>query len=246
LRKLLLFPLTLFALAAFAVTPAGSGTASDPYVFRNIDQLSGWDSCDSCAGFNGSGPKAPHSMEKVSSPSLDGAALQFDLGGSTPYARALWWNSLTRSSSLLKNTRHFILDAYFYLTNPNAPYAMEYAVTQYISGHKLNFGMQCNVKGTHMWDVSSGESPTWKASPAPCAPPAPFKWHHVVMEFERLSGDDLRYVSINYDGKLTIVNRVYSPHSDKSTNLTFHYQMDGNKQMTNYSTWLDKVTLKMW
>jgi hypothetical protein len=213
--------------------------------FSNIDELADWGSCDSCAGFNGEGPTTPYSMSRVSSPSLDGKSAKFWLGGDTPYARALWWKSLTRDYTRINNAKHFILDTFFYYTNPKAPYALEFTVTQYVNGRKLNFGMQCNILGGGVWDVSTGNNPTWRHTAIPCVPPT-YKWNHVVMEFERMSDYRLRYVSITFNGEKHYIDQYYAPRSTSSTNLTFHYQMDGNKTMTDYTTYLDEVTVKMW
>jgi hypothetical protein len=42
------------------------------------------------------------------------------------------------------------------------------------------------------------------------------------------------------------VNRTYSPKSSGVSELNVAFQMDGNKDMTDYQVWLDKVTLTAW
>src|SRR5262249_2132360 len=72
--------------------------ASEPInkkVYANIDEMTGWAHCDVCAGRDGQGPTTTYWQAQFrTSPSLDGASSEFFLGGSAPYAAALWWKQL--------------------------------------------------------------------------------------------------------------------------------------------------------
>jgi hypothetical protein len=216
--------------------------------YSNIDQMSGWGSCDECAGKDGDGASAVYSMKQgVSSPSLDGKSTKFFLGGSEPYANALWWKKLIGDATVVRKQRHFKLDMYFYYTNASAVQGLEFAITQYTDGKKYNFGMQCNVRNGGQWDVSSGNlSYVWTRTDIPCPAPPTYKWNHLEMEFERTSDGKQRYISVTLNGKKSYVNKTFGPRTTSSNQITFHYQMNGNKYQTDYSTWTDKITVKTW
>ena len=98
---------------------SSSGSApSGSKQYANINQMTGWDSCDACAGAGGSGPKATHTLtQNISSPALDGKAAEFYLKGSKPYSNALWWKQLGANP----NVSNFTYDLYFYLKTPVLP-----------------------------------------------------------------------------------------------------------------------------
>jgi hypothetical protein len=80
------------------------------FTYTNIDQMTGWQSCTTCAGAGGSGPVATFSMvQNQASPSLDGRAVKFSLGGTTPYSDALWWKQL----GAVNTASNFKYDLYF-------------------------------------------------------------------------------------------------------------------------------------
>ena len=205
-------------------------------------QKSKWTSCTVCAGKNGSGPSASYSQTTyVSSPSMTGSSSKFSIGGSTPYANALWWKQLGGNSS----AHNFKYDLYFYLKNPTAAQALEFDVNQSVGGHKYIFGTECNIKGSHTWRVWSAAT-SWVSTGIPCGMPSAYKWHHLTWNFQRTSTGKVKFVSVTLDGKTSYVNRTYSPKSSGVSELNVAFQMDGNKDMTDYQVWLDKVTLTAW
>src|SRR5438552_3218317 len=89
----------------------------------SIDQMTGWTSCSSCAGYGGTGAVTAHSLtQNLSSPSLDGKSAQFSISGTTAYANALWWKQLGGKDS----AHNFIYDVYYYIKTPTAPQALEF------------------------------------------------------------------------------------------------------------------------
>src|SRR3954468_11331897 len=90
-----LFPaFFLIALATIATSALAQTTIS------NIDQMTGWQSCSTCAGYGGNGPVTTHSMaQNQSSPSMDGHSVKFSIAGWTRYATALWWKRLGRKDA---------------------------------------------------------------------------------------------------------------------------------------------------
>ncbi len=231
----------LMSVAVGSIAVLGlSGHADAGTVYSSV-QKSKWTSCTSCAGAGGSGPTASISQYTyISSPSLDGAASQFNLSGSHSYSDALWWKQLGANSG----ASNFKYDVYFYIKNPNAAQALEFDVNQSIGGKKYIFGTECSIKSTGTWHVWSS-SAKWQNTGIPCHAPTAYAWHHLVEQFQRVNGM-VKFVSITLDGKTSYVNRSYAPQGSSVQELNVAFQMDGNSSMTPYSVWLDKVNLTAW
>lgn len=219
-------------------------TPSGAKVFSNIDQMTGWEHCDVCSGINAAGPRTAYSVTYgVNNPSMDGKSVQFWLGGSTPYASALWWKQLGGNSGV----RNFRYDLYFYIQDAKAPQALEFDANQSISPYRYVMGTECSLKTSHQWSVWDGAAKTWRPTGAPCNYIEPYKWHHLVEEFERTPDGKVRYVSITLDGVKHYINRYYSPqYVGGGYDINVAIQLDGNSSMTNYKLWADKITLTYW
>jgi hypothetical protein len=223
---------TVFAGALFA----GTTTKTD------IDHMTGWEHCTKCAGSGGTGTTANYSMQQnVSSPSMDGRAVKFSLGGSTPFSNALWWKQLGADDS----KHHFVYDTYFYLKNPGAVQSLEFDVNQALNGKKYIFGTQCSfVRGT--FDIYSAAA-KWVHTGISCtAAKKAYKWHHLVWEVQRTTDNKVKFVSVTLDGVKHYVNKTYAPKASSVHEIDVAFQMDGNKSQTDYQTWVDKVKLTYW
>jgi hypothetical protein len=219
--------------------PAPPSTAK---VFSDIDQLTGWQSCTTCAGAGGQGPTATFSMsQNVASPSMDGRAAQFNIGGTVPYSDALWWKQL----GAVNTASNFKYDVYFYLTNSNVAQSLEFDVNQSNGAHKFIFGTQCNIRNGAHWDVWGGTSGTWQNTGIACTVPSSFTWHHLTWEFQR-SATNMIFVGFTLDGVTHYVNRSYPAIGSGVNELNVAFQMDGDYAMHAYSTWIDKVSLTAW
>ncbi len=224
-------------------TTSSSTIPSNATYYNNIDQMTGWASCDACAGQGGAGPSAVYSMtENQSSPSLDGKSAVFFLGGTNPYASALWWKQLGGNSAL----HNFVYDLYFYMKNPSASQALEFDVNQSQNGQKFIFGTQCDYKDHKDWDVWDTKNGAWIKTGIPCSPPQAYTWNHLVLEFQRTSGGKAAFVAVTLNGKKSYINRSYYPKSANAYELNAAFQMDGNGSAVDYSVWLDKVRLIGW
>ncbi len=228
-----------FVLVAF-LTLASSAAAQT--TISKIDQMSGWDQCTVCAGTNGAGSSASFSMTRgVSSPSMDGSATKFNLGGTNSYSNALWWKQLGAQSA----AHHFVYDIYFYLKTPTSAQALEFDVNQSVGGHKYIFGTECSMKSTKTWRIWSA-SKSWFSTGVPCGVPSAYTWHHLTWEFQRTTDNKVKFVSVTYDGNKHYLNTVVDPKSSSTNELNVAFQMDGNKYQTDYSTWVDKISLRYW
>lgn len=218
-------------------TPAPSGAAT----YANIDQMAGWQNCGACAGSGGNGTVGPYSMrQNVGSPSMDGRASHFWLGGNKPYADALWWKQLGGNPK----ASHFIYDLYFYYTNAGAPQALEFDGNQSVVGRKYIFGTQCNV-AAKQWDVWNTSRVAWVHTGVSCTAPPTFQWNHLVLEYER-AGGQTHFIAITLNGKKSYINRYGGSKGSGVSELNVAFQMDLNNRATNYDVWVDKVNLIAW
>lgn len=221
---------------------AGTTFVNGLLTYMDIDQQTGWSSCDVCSGMNQNGPTTPHTISYgQTSPSLDGNSIMLWLGGSTPYASALWWKGLGTSSA-----SHFKYDLYFYLKNPAASEALEFDVYQTINGKHYVLGMECSLKTSHMWSTYDTANHHWIPSSAPCNYLAPYTWHHLTTETERTSDNRIHFIAVTLDGTKYYLNKYAYPVAASYNNITVALQLDGNNTMTNYSEWVDKVNLTAW
>lgn len=226
-----------------SASSGGTSVPSSAKVFANIDQVSGWDSCNSCAGPGGKGAAVPYSMTQgQSTPSMDGKSTEFHLGGSSPYSAALWWKQLGANMNL----SNFVYDLYFYVRNPSASQALEFDMNQSGGGKKWIFGTQCDYKDHKDWDVWDTKNHAWIKTGIPCTAPAAYSWNHLVLEFQRTSNGMAKFIAVTLNGKKSYFNRTYYPQSSGAQELNVAFQMDGNGSGTNYSVWLDKVNMSAW
>jgi hypothetical protein len=226
----------------FNVATSTSGVPTNAKKYTTIEQMTGWQSCDTCAGAGGSGPTAVVSMtQNVTSPSLDSKSAQFYLKGSQPYSGGLWWKQLGANSAVSS----FQYDLYFYLKNPSAAQALEFDVNQSINGKKYIFGTECDVKDHHAWNIYDAANHKWMGTGIACTTPIAYAWNHLTLEFQRVNGQ-MKFVAVTLNGKKSYFNRSYyaAPSGVSELNVAVQIDTDGNN--TAYSEWVDKITLSAW
>ena len=233
---------SIFLAAFFLAVTAFTASVAAQTLKSNIQKMTGWQSCSACAGAGGSGPVATFSMTQFqTSPSLSGASSRQHISGSTPYSNAIWWKQLGPSNS----STHFIYNIYFYLRSPSYAQALEFDVNQSNGVHKFIFGTQCNIKDGHVWDVYDPAGHAWRSTGIYCGAPSAYTWHHLTWELYRDS-TQVHYVSLTLDGVKHFVNRAYNARSSSTKEVNVAFQMDGDKYMHTYDTWIDQVSLKYW
>ena len=233
---------TVLKSATINITVQGFSVPANATHYNDINQMTGWESCDTCAGKAGSGPTSVYKMtQNISSPSLDGSSAQFYLQGSQPYSAALWWKQLGSNSSV----SNFQYDLYFYLKNPSAAQALEFDVNQSINGQKFIFGTECDIKNHHDWDVYDGADHQWMQTGIACSAPAAYTWNHLTLEFQRVNGQ-AKFISITLNGKKSYFNKAYGPASTSTSELNVALQLDGDGSNTPYNEWADKINLSAW
>jgi hypothetical protein len=234
----------------FTLNVASNGSApSNGTEVSNIQQLGGWEACDTCAGAGGSGPSAPYGLTQgVGSPSLDGASAQFWIGGSTPYSDVLWWKKILVEDQLAQNeaAHHFVYDLYFYTDNGSAAEGIEWDVNQFVDGRSYIFGSQCSYRSSNTWDVWDNANNRWVSTGISCGAFQSYSWNHVILEFERTWDNKLHYVAITLNGSKHYLDWYYDSTPTSWSGVTVNYQMDGDYKQTNYSTWVDQMKLTYW
>lgn len=212
-------------------------------VFSQIEDMTGWQNCDVCAGPGGQGPTAPHWMAQFQSkPSLDGSSAEFFLGGSTPYAAALWWKQLGGIDSVT----HMVYDTNFFLTNANAVEALEFDVNQAVNGRHYIFGTECDFWGTRHWRIWDSVL-HWQDSGVSCANAQSANvWHHLKWEFERTADAHTHFIAVTVDGNRQVVNHFQTSEGANYRELNIAFQMDGKSPMVDYNVWIDEATLTVW
>ena len=227
----------LFVRAALLCALSTLSLAGDT-TYNMIQAMSGWQTCDSCAG---SGP-VQHSMaQHISSPSMTGNATKYSLGGNSPYHNAIWWKQLGANP----NATHFIYDLYFYLTTPGAAQALEFDMNQSVGGKKFIFGTECNIKNGHQWDVWNTAGGYWVHTGVGCSQPPAYQWNHLVLEFQRV-GNQAKFISVTVNGHKSYFNRSFNVYGVNAQELNAAVQLDGDYNQQNYSEWVDKMTVTAW
>ena len=226
--------------------------------FSNLQASKGWigygelppkyDICSSC----GSG--VTWSMNQgISSPSMDGKAAKFSMGGTTPYADVLWNNHLIGDGStqglpdsdhtLVPTLHNFTYDTYFYGTNLTLSENIEFDIGLFFNDMGFMFGTQCQIVNGQVWGIWDNVNGKWVPTKAPCKPSSN-SWNHVIVSVQRNSDDQLLYKSITLNGVTTTLNAEY-PHFSAPGwwGVVTNFQLDGNYKQSPYSVYLDKFAL---
>jgi hypothetical protein len=206
-----------------------------------LEKRSGWDSCSVCAGTDGNGDYTPHSMTKnVSSPTRGAKSAHFSISGSNSYGDALWWNTLGSGVS----STNFVYDVYLYLKNPSASRALEFDVVETSHGRHITFATQCNFSA-HVFRVYSNTA-HWVDTAIACHTLTAYKWNHLTLEFHRTSGGNAQFVSMTLNGTKHYFNKTESGKSSSGNTTNVSFQMDQNKSASDYSVWMENLSLKHW
>jgi hypothetical protein len=190
--------------------------------------------------------------QNVSSPSMNGEAMQFNLGGTAVYTDALFNNHLIGDLSsqgmpdanhtLVPGYHNFTYDVYFYGTNLQLSQAVEFDINQFFDNLGFIWGHECRIAGGHEWDVWDNATAHWTPTGIACNP-VDNAWNHLTIQVQRTSDNQLLYQSITLNGVTSTLNQYYDPGSAPGWyGVTVNYQMDGNYQQSPYSVYLDDLT----
>ena len=213
-----------------------------------IQTMPGWQSCSAlfptgsgrdgqiCAA--GLGTAVSTMTENQSTPSMDGKAAKFTMGGPTAYSNMLYFNPVAGGD----NVSHFIYDLYFYIDNPNASQALEFDINQTFGGKRWVWGSECSFNASGKWDIWDDVN-GWKPTIYDCKPFPANTWIHLVWNVERV-GDQVHYISLTVGDQTFNVDTYYPNQPDWSLEeIDVAFQMDGNYKQEPYNVWLDQVNL---
>jgi hypothetical protein len=241
------------ATTPITITVKGGGGNS----FYNLQSEGGWDvagqgppnyvDCNPCGS-----QISWSSKTNISSPSMDGNATKYSIGGDTPYWDVLWDNPMIGVNStqglpdpnqtLVPSLHDFTYDVYFYGSNLNLSQALEFDINQFYDNLGFIWGHECRIAGGNEWDVWDNVSAHWVPTGIACYPNEN-QWNHLTIQVERTSSNQLLYKSITLNGDTHTLNWTYNPGStDGWYGITINWQMDGNYQQSPYSVYLDELT----
>jgi hypothetical protein len=191
----------------------------------------------------------------ATSPSLSGNATQFNLGGTTPYADALFSAQLIGQNSpqipdadhtLLPTLHNFIYDSYFYVTDTTVTQELEFDISMYMNGVGMIWGHQCNNLGDGDWDIWDNSHARWVSAGVPCE--FVDGWNHVRIQVQRQDDNTLVYQSIELNGVNYPLNITSSPGTAAASwwGVTANYQMDGDSSQSPNTTYVDNFSVTYW
>ena len=126
--------------------------------------MSGWQSCDACAGAGGAGPTANQWTAAGSGKSFYQRQLTcLPIASSHSFADALWWKQL----GAVNSAHNIVYDLYFYIKNPAASQALEFDSNQANGRKRWIFGTECSIGGG-VWKVWGNANGNWISTGIPC------------------------------------------------------------------------------
>jgi hypothetical protein len=243
------------AITVSAATLPSSGSASGPSIPENaisvseIQQLPVWKGEFDTGTGSGS---ANGVMELVSSPSLSGAALQFQTSFSNSGGER--YHATFGSDPLASN---FVYDAWLYLASPADSVAnIEMDMNQVLAnGVTVIYGVQCDGYSS-TWDITentgtpAASSAHWVHTGSACNPRkwSADAWHHVQIAFSRDDAGNVTYQAIWFDGVEQGINQTV-PSSFAlgwAPVLLTNFQVDGRGASGANTVSLDNLTVSRW
>lgn len=213
---------------------ASGGTTT--FSATNVDDAAGWQSCTDVACCGGGGG-ATTSLTRDTATSQDGSSARFDLGGSTAYSNARWWNQVGTTWTAF----HFTLDFWAYVTAPSAPQAFEFDFDQVLGGQRYKFSHLCDFKDSGFWRVWANG--TWTSTSHACVPFTANSWNHFLFHGERTADGRVHYQDMVINNVTYTFDLYATPAAAGADGVTVYIQLDGDSHQDPYSLWIDKLSL---
>ena len=236
-----------------------SGGSSQGNSFSNLQRAGGW---------SGFGQQPPNYVDcspspcngmsfwmgqNINSPSLSGAAAEFNISGSVPFSDGLWTNHLIgpgssqglpdTNNSMVSTVHNFTYDVYIWGDKFELSQALEFDVNQFFDGMGFIFGHECRLASGYEWDVWDNQNAKWVPTGVPCRP-NDNSWNHLTVQVQRDGNNNLVYQSITFNGVTSNLNWVF-PHGSAPNwyGVTVNFQMDGDVREDSYNIYLDNLTV---
>lgn len=228
------------------ITSTTSGTSTaDLTTFTRIEESSEWQTCGNCGNTGASGATATYHMTRgLTSPSTDGSATEFSIGGNNPFKNGYWYirqSAPTTPISYLK----YEFDLYVPKAYATAPQAIEFECQQKVGGYIYNFAWQANYAG-RSWRIFDYVNRKWDASGLSFSGFTPDTWHHIIAEYHT-DGHNVVHDALTIDGVRKAVNKRHAAKATSSgRSFTNAFQLDLNGKATDYKVYVDgmKVSLR--
>lgn len=188
---------------------------------------------------------ANHSLTHVSSPSVDGQALDADDSGNA------FWGILFFDRTGAQNfATHYEVEWEFRLNVPfTSAQAVEFDFPVSIGQQFFYFGSECDNGGFwRIWNPNSGSVHGWHATSIACPNYAANQFHTVKWYGTRTS-TSFTYVAVEVDGVQHAVNTTITATpccNGWSDEFIVQFQPDGNSAGTGYSMFVDSVNAWLW
>jgi hypothetical protein len=216
-----------------------AGAAFGQTSYSHIEEMSNW---HTIIDVWAKGDHAPQYQVRqgISSPSLDGNAIEASILGGSPFSNILSYKTL----GSFKAGRYYTLDYYVWVDHPENMQAVEMAALQRSGYQWYKFSTQCSFAGGRWRFWSGGSKGHWNNASAPCQRLSANTWNHIVLNWEIVSGKT-HLISVATNGKNNYINLygVPEPKSTNSNSLAVHYQIDGNSAEAPFHTFIDRVQL---
>lgn len=217
---------------------SGTPTPSDLTVFSRVEEQTEWQTCGNCGNSGASGATATYHITRgITSPSKDGSATEFSIGGSNPFKNGYWYIRQTAPTAPVQYLK-YEFDLYVPKAYVNAPQAIEFECQQKASGYKYNFAWQANYPG-HSWRIFDYVNRKWDASGLRFDGFTPDTWHHIIAEYHT-DGKYVVHDALTVDGVRKVVNSRHAAlASSTGRSFTNAFQLDLNGKATDYKVYVD-------
>lgn len=247
---------------ALTVTGSSGSTSGKAYVFSDLQSKTGWRGyallppkyplCGKCSS---TGPELKWSFTQNAAspaPTMDGKSTKSVYGGGTVQWSDAFWNvhligSMSSqglkdsNKTIIPNLHDFTYDVYFWVPKISDSQALEFDINQFVGGKSHIWGHECRIDGGHEWDTWDNVNKHWVPSGIPCNPVSN-AWNHLTLNVQRTSTGKLLFHTITLNGKTATLDRYDSPTNTSWYGVTINYQIDGNKSITPYKVYIDKLT----
>lgn len=213
-------------------------------VITRIEESSEWLTCGNCGNTGASGATATYHMTRgLTSPSTDGSATEFSIGGNNPFKNGYWYirqPAPTTPVSYLK----YEFDLYVPKQYETAPQAIEFECQQKVDGYIYNFAWQANYAGKS-WRIFDYVNRKWDASGLSFSGFTPDTWHHIIAEYHT-DGSNVVHDALTIDGVRKAVNKRHPAKATSSgRSFTNAFQLDLNGKATDYKVYVDGMKISL-
>src|SRR5438552_14577811 len=215
-----------------SVTPGPPPATSPTIVFKNVQQMTGWQTCGACGNTGGGGALAQFSLTRgITTPSLSGSSSEFAIGGggSPAYTNGYWYIAhpgVTQQVATLIYSFDILVPA----GDENTPQAIELECQQRINGRVYNFAWQAEYP-SNRWRIFDYTLRRWDDSGIALQRFSPDTWHHIVAEYHT-EGTTVVHDAISIDGARHVAGKRHSAMASSNTSPQFTnaFQLDLNSR----------------